>query len=53
MKDISNERLIHLKGALFLVLGAIASALLLYTHRADRAAARSARSAASTTTPST
>ena len=31
MKDISDERLIHLKGGLFLLLGAIASALLLYT----------------------
>ena len=30
MKDISDERLIHLKGALFLLLGAIASALLLW-----------------------
>lgn len=31
MKDISDERLIHLKGGLFLLLGAIASALLVYT----------------------
>lgn len=31
MKDISDERLIHLKGGLFLQLGTIASALLLYT----------------------
>lgn len=31
MRDISDQRLIHLKGALFVVLGAIASALLLYT----------------------
>jgi len=30
MKDLSDERLIHLKGALFLLLGAFASALLLY-----------------------
>ncbi len=31
MKDISDERLIHLKGGLFLLLGVIASAILLYS----------------------
>ncbi len=30
MKDLSDERLIHLKGALFLLLGLIAAGLLLY-----------------------
>lgn len=30
MKEISDERLIHLKGGLFLLLGAIASLLLLH-----------------------
>jgi hypothetical protein len=31
VRDISSERLIHVKGGLFLLLGLIASALLLFT----------------------
>jgi hypothetical protein len=31
VKDLSDERLIHLKGALFVLLGATASALLMYS----------------------
>jgi hypothetical protein len=39
MRDISDERMIHLKGALFVLLGGIASALLVYDSPTLRTAA--------------
>lgn len=34
MKDLSNPKLIHLKGILFLLIGFIATGLLIYLHPA-------------------